>query len=172
MIEKYLNHEITLNSDNEFTVSGPLLEGVWKSFDTFAKAKAYISDISRADSKKDIEHVKLPVMSPYGESLLVKGIHTGTSELLYVKPPKKSFDRHVYPDDPFVAQLLKKRDQTAQLLNDIELDLETISIDSRYGYGRMKVSDLQEGIENLKEQHARALKVLDALKDGGPRKPR
>jgi|SRR5882762_3835322 len=157
MKKEYLDHEISLDSNNRFQVTGPLFDPRMV-YDSYQQAIDAIDARKKIDAKTGVPNMMLSVIPDDGEGTLhIKGIHSNTSRLLFVDRPKKEPDI-VYPVAPGVRDLLMRRAKLEAEVAEIDKRLAPVRIRTNRGYGRIdSVEKLIEKIDDLKEEYGEKL---------------
>jgi len=159
MKKEYLGHEISLDSNCRFLVTGPMFEH-FKVFDTYQQAIDAIDASKKLEAKNGVPNMMLSVIPEDGNGTLhIKGIHSNTSRLLFVDKPEKDWDT-VYPIAPGVRNLLIRRAKLEAEVSEINKRIYPVQISTNRGYGRIAtVEKLIEKIDRLKVEYDEKLKL-------------
>jgi hypothetical protein len=132
----YKEHKIEVTTDFKFRITGPLFDGNGRDneFGAIAEARGAIEKRSDAlvKQRKAETTVALAVLDDQGKSAVVRGIHASQGGLLGV-----GASDGVFPDVPWVKELLIKRAALRAELQAIELKVKPYRVNTRRGYGRV-----------------------------------
>lgn len=128
----YHGHEISLSDAHYFTVSGPLL--TQDLFFRYSEAtEAIDAAIKAADKQRRTEAaLSLSMLDDSGQTVTIKGIHSGTGKLLGCGEAKA-----IYPSLDWVRETLTARAALQQRLIRMSRALDKVGVAASRRYGRV-----------------------------------
>jgi hypothetical protein len=108
---------------------------------------------------KTAEALSLGVLTEDGKEVKIRGVHSGTGDILFTPPQKNSHS--VYAPAPWVMQYLLEMKQLQRQLDVIKKELNRARIGFR-SYGRIPPHRYDEKIDELRESYTEA--VAEAAK--------
>jgi hypothetical protein len=153
-VARYKEHDIYLDENMTFCAVGPLMDDLATPYGrgsaSLLSAKEAIDEAFRMKTKeaKTAEALSLGVLTEDGKEVKIRGVHSGTGDILFTPPQKNSHS--VYAPAPWVMQYLLEMKQ----LNRARIGFRS--------YGRIPPHRYDEKIDELKESYTEA--VAEAAK--------
>lgn len=141
----FKEHDIEVTIDFRFRVTGPLYDGAME-YSSIDDARNGINSraIALAQQRKAEAKFALPALDGVGERVTIKGIHAGQGSLLGAGESAV-----IYPDVPWIRDLLIHCAGVAKELAEIERKLNPYRMRTKRLYGRVKSEDYEEEISKL-----------------------
>lgn len=162
LVAVHNGHNIELTDTYYFIVSGPDFDNdayeYQRTFPSLIEAKEKIDARVKTAAKQKRMAISLPVLDESGDKVTIRGIHTGTSDLLGL--PEGS---DAYPDVPWLQDALKRRARYRAASEALNKTIQIHRIRRGRGYGRISADRYDDLIEALKKDHAEALKKALAV---------
>jgi hypothetical protein len=164
-VANYKEHDIYLDENMTFCAVGPLMDDLASPYGrgsaSLLQAKEAIDEAFRMKTKeaKTAEALSLGVLTEDGKEVKIRGVHSGTGDILFTPPQKNSHS--VYAPAPWVMQYLLEMKQLQRQLDVIKKELNRARIGFR-SYGRIPPHRYDEKIDELKESYTEA--VAEAAK--------
>ena len=148
MIAKIVEHrgyKIEVTSDYRFAVqteNGGYHQTLKAAFD---EIDDHIKAVAKQKANEKLPPVEM--LTNVGTALTVRGVHAGTGRLL---TSDKDYDDPVYPNLPFLRQLLHAAHNHREAAKAIDRVTHKFMILNRRGYGRLAADHYDDVVRNLK----------------------
>lgn len=159
---EYSGYQITVGDDYRFTVTGP----EWNSerhqpFNSLYEAKQAIDDhLDRLQKQRKAEaKVNVAARDQRGTPVTVRGLH-GTTGAALTTPVRHDLNT-LYPDVPWIAELLVERAKLVARQEEIEKAVEPYASRAKRSYGRIAAASYGPTLDTfLKELDDKRKKAL------------